>query len=60
MPKTLDELARDYIGSQAMTILSLQAQIETLRARVEELEGEKMKHTGRDYSPLHRVDTPAS
>ena len=56
MPKTLDELARDYIGSQAMTILQLQSQIETLQARVTELEAEKVKQK----SPLHRVENPAS
>jgi len=60
MAKTMDELARDYIGSQAMVILQLQAQVETLQARVTELETEKMKHAGRDHSPLHRVEHPAS
>jgi prefoldin subunit 5 len=56
MPKTLTDLARETLGHQLFQILVMQEQIETLQARIAELEAEK----GKQKSPLHRVENPAS
>jgi hypothetical protein len=38
MARTLDEIVQDTLGAQTMTILRLQAEVESLRAKVAALE----------------------
>jgi BMFP domain-containing protein YqiC len=47
MPKTLDQIVQDALGSQAMTILRLSADLEAATARIAELEAKQKDTNGK-------------
>lgn len=43
MAKTFEQLVQDTLGAQTMTICKLQSEIDSLHARIKELEAEQEK-----------------
>ena len=54
MPRNPEEIIRELIGSQALTLARLQAQLETAQARIKELEAVVAAD-----KPVHLVDRKA-
>ncbi len=58
MPKTAEDYAREMIGSQAMQIIGLRAQLDAAQAQIQKLEKALFEAKG-GHEPLRAVERAA-